>query len=104
MELSLALVGEVPGILELAGEAAGTGTEFEELVGQVAGTVAGSEELVGEAGLTHTCHRNARNHQVVDHTTCTASSSQLFETRPGPNLLCFCSYHAILRTKVMTAK
>lgn len=92
----LAVVERVLGILELAEEVAGIDTGLEELVAEVARTDTGSEELVGEAGLTHTCHRTARNRQAVDHTTCTTSSSRLFETRPGPNLLCFCSYHAVL--------
>ena len=74
-------------MLGFAGEVAGTDTELEELVGLVADTVAGPEELVGEAGLTHTCRRNARNHQVVDHTTYMASS-RLFENRAGLGLLC----------------
>lgn len=91
-----AVVERVLGILGLAEEVAGIDTGLGELVGEVARTDTGSEELVGEAGLTHTCHRTARSHQVVDHKTCTASSSPLFENRPGLNLLCFCSCCAIL--------
>ena len=51
----------------------------------------GAEGLVGEVELTHTYRRTGRSPQLADHTSCTASSSALFEIRARLALLCLCS-------------
>jgi len=70
---------------ELAGEVAGVDIGLGELVGKVAGADTGSEWLVEEVGLAHTCHKTARNRQVVDHTTCIASSKMDLRDSSGTN-------------------
>jgi len=74
---SPAVVEKVLGALELAAEAASIDT--------------GAEGPVGEVELTHTCRRTGRSLQVADHTSCTASSSAVFEIRARLALLCLCS-------------
>jgi hypothetical protein len=70
---------------ELAGEVAEVDIGLGELVGKVAGADTGSEWPAGEAGLTHTCHRTARNRRAVDHTTCIASSKMDLRDSSGTN-------------------
>ena len=80
MRQSPGVIEKVLGALESAVEAASIDT--------------GAEEPVGEAELTHTCRRTGRSLQVAYHTSCTASSSALFEIRARLALLCLCSPQA----------
>ncbi len=91
MRWLLAVVERVLRTLELVAGVADTDTGTEGLVGKAAGTDIGLGELVGEVGLTRTCRRTGRSHQVADRKICTASSSTLFEIRQRPSLLCLCS-------------
>lgn len=58
----------------LAGWVVGVDIGLGESVGKAAEADTGPEWLVAEVGLTHTCHRTARNRQAFDHMTCMASS------------------------------